>query len=205
MENQKVDIKAIIKVLWIFFIIIWIFLVWFFIYTKDEISFKVKCDLKENDVATLNQFFEKTSYNWDSKYWCNVEEILSEKIVPTVLEEKQIPNEIWKLKNLRILNLKEKWLIWNIPKELWNLEKLRFLWLSWNKLSWEIPKEIWRLKNLHSLILSKNELTWLISQEIWNLKKLEILQLSENKFSWEFPKEIENLKKLKILEQYQKT
>ncbi len=158
--------------------------------------FLEKCEnLTEKDSDILNNFFLYTNYNWDSKYWCKIK-----RIDNYVLNDNRIiPKEIWKLVNLKELNLNSKNLIWELPKEIWSLKKLERLNISNNNLTWKLPKEIWNLENLKYFYLSWNEFNWNFPAEISNLKKLEYLDLSRNKFSWEFPNKILNLKNIYVL------
>ena len=60
----------------------------------------------------------------------------------------EIPKEIFKLKNLRILKLRGSGLYGPIPGEIEKLKNLNHLDFSFNKLSGFIPKELFNLKKL---------------------------------------------------------
>ena len=108
---------------------------------------------------------------------------------------KSIPTEIWRLKNLKDLDLSGNSLksIGAEISELRNLEKLD---LSYNQLT-SIPKEIWQLKNLKNLNLNNNNLNS-IEAEISELKDLETLNLSYNQLT-NIQIKISRLRKLKGL------
>ncbi len=131
----------------------------------NKLTFEECTNLNSNDVIILNNFFE-WSYNWDIKYWCKIR-----KISPRFLHDKNL----------------------EIPKELWKLINLKFIDLSWKRLSWKIPKELWNLDKLKSLLLNDNNLSWKIPKELWQLQNLKVINLSENKLIPDIPKELQEL------------
>jgi len=78
-----------------------------------------------------------------------------------------IPNEIFRLTNLKALNLAYNWFS-ELPSEIVYLEKLEFLQLYHNRLH-KIPPEIGKLKKLKHLGLAKNPIR-ILPAEILDLK-----------------------------------
>lgn len=104
----------------------------------------------------------------------------------------QLPPEIGKLKNLRIIHLYSNSFT-ELPSEILELRSLTKLDLSFNKLT-QLSPEIRKLKNLKILDLRGNYLTEL-PPEIGELEKLEILNLSQNDLT-QLPSEIGKLENL---------
>ena len=111
----------------------------------------------------------------------------------------EIPKEIGKLTNLKLLWLQCNQLSGEIPKEIEKLINLKDLFLNDNKLIGEIPKEIGKLTNLKWLYLKDNQLLGEIPKEIGKLTYLEHLYLNNNQLSGEIPKEIGKLTNLYFL------
>jgi small GTP-binding protein len=136
-----------------------------------------------------------------------------------------IPEEIFTLENLRILNVSggwggEKTRITKIPPQIEKLRNLETLNLSKNRIK-EIPKEVYDLKNLRELYLSYNEIEYIdscinqltelrrldlsfnkikkIPKTICDLKNLEYLSLDNNQLE-KLPVEISDLKRLQVLD-----
>ncbi|MCB1075521.1 MAG: leucine-rich repeat domain-containing protein [Simkania sp.] len=130
-----------------------------------------------------------------------------------------LPPEIWKLTNLKKIDLEGHRLI-SLPSEIGKLTKLEKLNLLSNELK-ELPEELCQLTNLKELYLAENSLTRL-PEGIGQLKNLEWLNISDNKLSelpgglcqlinlkslllgrnslTRLPEEIEQLKKLTSLD-----
>lgn len=91
-----------------------------------------------------------------------------------------LPPEIWKLTNLKKIDLEGHRLI-SLPSEIGKLTKLEKLNLLSNELK-ELPEELCQLTNLKELYLAENSLTRL-PEGIGQLKNLEWLNISDNKLS----------------------
>jgi GTPase SAR1 family protein len=106
----------------------------------------------------------------------------------------EFPNEILKLKNLRVLDLTDAG-IDEIPEEISSLTKLKKLILKNNNLK-SLPKSLREMERLKILILGNNHLQKINSIE-WPPNLVE-LQLSHNNLN-EFPLPVLELKSLKTL------
>ncbi len=102
-----------------------------------------------------------------------------------------IPNELWTLKNLEVLNLVNNGLI-KLPEEIGSLNSLKELYIGGNKIK-TIPKSIENLKNLVYLYLLEDDLIE-IPEEIGNLINLEELSIGSKKLDT-LPDPIIKLKK----------
>ena len=107
----------------------------------------------------------------------------------------QLPDEIWALRELEILDLRGLKLK-TLPAEIANLKQLKELYLFNNKLE-ELPTEIGELQNLEVLYLGGNRLTSL-PDELKNLDQLKILTIDYNRLQT-FPEAITELGSLKEL------
>ena len=119
--------------------------------------------------------------------------------LPLILSGKkliELPIEVTKLINLRILYLKNNHLT-DLPKEFSLLKNLQILDLSDNSFQ-EVPQEIGYLNRLQTLYLQANKIISL-SKEFAQLNHLEYLNLEENSLS-EIPPEVLELKKLQYLD-----
>ncbi|OEG11028.1 hypothetical protein BCR21_12155 [Enterococcus ureasiticus] len=92
-----------------------------------------------------------------------------------------IPKNIKSLKNLQILELKDKNLDGRLPDELGNLTKLNKLSISGNSFSGGIPKSLADLKGLEYLDLNNNGLIEIIPPGLEKLPKLKQVYLNKNK------------------------
>jgi hypothetical protein len=108
----------------------------------------------------------------------------------------ELPKEIYKLKNLKILNLHSNQ-IRKIPDEIAELTNLTGLGFCDNQIS-EIPDAITELKNLTNLDLSNNKISE-IPEAITKLQNLKLLNLKNNKIS-EIPDAITKLQNLFYLD-----
>ena len=96
-----------------------------------------------------------------------------------------IPSSIWNLINLNELKISSRNLIGTIPPEIGNLTNLTTLYLNLKNLHGIIPIEIGNLTNLNELIIinsleGKSEISGEIPSEIGNLTNLYGLYLSDN-------------------------
>ncbi len=108
----------------------------------------------------------------------------------------EIPQEIFNLKNLKVLDLSKN-KIQEIPSAIAKLTQLEVLDLSKNKIE-TFNKEIGQLTNLKILRISRNNLV-AIPAEIENLQKLEVLDLWDNDLVG-FPDNISKLEMLKVFD-----
>ena len=108
-----------------------------------------------------------------------------------------IPNEIYKLKKLKSLNLDSN-KIKKIPESIGKLHKLEKLSLANNQIK-QIPSSITKILNLGYLDLSNNNLESL-PDNIDKLKSLYLLDLRGNNFSKEEQKKIKKIfKSIKVI------
>ncbi|XP_052874515.1 LOW QUALITY PROTEIN: probable leucine-rich repeat receptor-like protein kinase At1g35710 [Gossypium arboreum] len=110
-----------------------------------------------------------------------------------------IPPQIWKLKKLRTLHLRNCQLNSSIPPYIGKLKSLVNLHLSSNMLVGPIPSSITNLTNLQSLLLQGNQLNGSIPREIGRLTNLITLALSSNMLVGPIPSSITNLTNLQSL------
>ncbi|XP_031101806.1 receptor-like protein EIX2 [Ipomoea triloba] len=93
----------------------------------------------------------------------------------------QLPNQLYKYKNLNTLSLNSNSLSGPIADSLGNLSMLSWLDISYNKFSGSIPTSLGQLSNLHTLYIDHNSFQGILSElhfsELINLKRLGI---SEN-------------------------
>ena len=106
-----------------------------------------------------------------------------------------IPDEVFELNHLKVLNLSHN-LLSKLPDLFDNLNELQSLYLSGNKLS-KLPNSFTSLSNLTSLDLSENKL-FNLPDFIGNLVNLSTLDLRGNKLS-SLPNSFANLSKLTTL------
>lgn len=168
-----INIKKISKIVSIYIfllVIIWLFASNYWIFEK---ILNKKCDtLEKNDIELLNLYFKNTNYNWDYDYWCDLKKIESnwDEL------KNELPNWVYKLKNLKFLIVKNSQLT-KISSNINNLNELRTLDLSNNYLTWAFFDL--NLKKLEFLNLSWNKLN-LKKNNFKNLPKLEYFNISWN-------------------------
>ena len=112
----------------------------------------------------------------------------------------EIPGELGELENLEQLNLRENYLSGEIPRELGRLSELIGLSLAGNNLRGEIPRELGELKGLTGLSLGHNYLEGEIPPELGRLTRLAWLDLRNNRLDGEVPPELGQLSELRQLE-----
>ena len=98
-----------------------------------------------------------------------------------------IPKTIEALKNLQVIDLKDKKLIGDLPNELGNLTELTKLSIFGNSFSGGIPKSIVDLTNLTFLALDDNDLTGTVPLGLEKLPKLKQVYLNKNKLVGNLP------------------
>jgi internalin A len=126
--------------------------------TPEHILEKIR-EAKEQGLKELD-----LSYDWDGQ---------GEKLT-------EIPDEVFELGNLEVLNLSHN-AITSVPKSLSRLQKLSSLNLRYNQLP-EMPEWISQLQNLTSLDLSGNKLTTL-PESLSQLQNLTSLNLNNNRLT----------------------
>lgn len=110
-----------------------------------------------------------------------------------------LPDEFFKLENLKRLCLNGNNLLGSIPERFGSLKNLEILNLSHNEFTGEIPKSIGELKKLQLLDLCNNALEGNIPIEIGKLEELKNLKLGFNNITGQIPSELFNLIDLEYL------
>ncbi|KAH0468589.1 hypothetical protein IEQ34_003622 [Dendrobium chrysotoxum] len=100
----------------------------------------------------------------------------------------EIPNEIWLLENLEVLNLESNLLSGYLPQQF--PRGLRVLNLGFNRIVGEIPQSLSNCLDLETLDLSGNNLNGTVPGFVGNLRSLRGLYLSFNYLSGSIPEEI---------------
>ena len=108
----------------------------------------------------------------------------------------EIPPELSRLTELRVLAMGTNALMGEIPAELGELTNLEVLSLAGNYLSGEIPAELGRLSGLTHLSLTANNLEGEIPAELSEFGELIHLSLSGNNLEGQIPSELGELKAL---------
>ena len=111
----------------------------------------------------------------------------------------EIPAELGELQNLERLDLRENYLSGEIPPELGKLSRLTELLLGRNNLRGEIPAVLVQLADLKGLGLTGNRVTGAIPVELGQLTELEYLDLSDNELTGSIPAELGQLTELRWL------
>nr|KAJ3418121.1 hypothetical protein HK105_000317 [Polyrhizophydium stewartii] len=151
--------------------------------------------------AGTTKAWEPSMRNWTDKpqlVWDENDAVTELRIVDGDVSG-EIPLEIFKLTNLRVLDLHNNRLSGEIPAEIAKLTNLEFLALSWNSFSGSIPKELSELVHLRILFINNNQLTGELPRELSNLSELIELTAQENELSGTIPPEFGNLSKLRML------
>ncbi|GAY33985.1 hypothetical protein CUMW_009100 [Citrus unshiu] len=114
------------------------------------------------------------------------------------IPNREIPNEIGNLHNLKILDLGGNNIAGLIPSMIFNNSNMVAILLYGNHLSGHLPSSIY-LPNLENLFLWKNNLSGIIPDSICNASEVTILELSSNLFSGLVPNTFGNCGQLQIL------
>nr|GMD47002.1 LRR receptor-like serine/threonine-protein kinase FLS2 [Ipomoea batatas] len=97
----------------------------------------------------------------------------------------QLPNQVYKYKNLEILSVSSNSFAGPIIESLGNLSMLHYLDISNNKFSGSVPSSLGELSNLEELHISDNSFIGVLSEfHFSKLSKLDILDISSNLFVW---------------------
>ncbi|PKU64112.1 LRR receptor-like serine/threonine-protein kinase RPK2 [Dendrobium catenatum] len=100
----------------------------------------------------------------------------------------EIPNEIWLLENLEVLNLESNLFSGYLPQQF--PRGLRVLNLGFNRIVGEIPQSLSNCLDLETLDLSGNNLNGTVPGFVGNLRSLRGLYLSFNYLSGSIPEDI---------------
>ena len=111
----------------------------------------------------------------------------------------EIPTELGELKNLEQLNLRQNYLSGEIPPELGGLTRLMGLSLEGNNLRGKIPRELGELRRLTGLSLGHNDLEGEIPAALGQLTRLAWLNLRTNRLTGEIPAELGQLTEVRQL------
>ncbi|KAJ9537906.1 hypothetical protein OSB04_030639 [Centaurea solstitialis] len=105
----------------------------------------------------------------------------------------------FRLRALRVLDLRFCGISGGIPSSIGNLSNLVELYLSDNNVTGAVPEDLGRLLRLAVLDLSRNSITGLIPSSLGSLGELSLLDISSNTLSGIIPEELGNLLNLKSL------
>ncbi|XP_031101233.1 receptor-like protein EIX1 isoform X1 [Ipomoea triloba] len=94
----------------------------------------------------------------------------------------QLPNQLYKYKNLNILALDSNSLSGPIADSFGNLSMLSGLDISYNKFSGSIPTSLGQLSDLHHLDISENKFSGSIPTSLGQLSNLRTLAIYQNSF-----------------------
>ncbi|KAJ0977272.1 hypothetical protein J5N97_012746 [Dioscorea zingiberensis] len=130
----------------------------------------------------------------------NLTGLVSLGLASNKFDEGEIPENIGKLKNLKLIFLAQCNLVGEIPASIFELTELESLDLSQNQLSGDFPKAISNLLNLYKIELYQNKLTGEIPPEVANLTRLREFDVSQNQISGKLPVELANLKNLTVFQ-----
>ena len=127
-------------------------------------------------------------------------ELFNENISPRFGLTGQIPDEIWNLDKLTVLNLSSNLITLEIPPEIENLDKLQELNLSYSGggVGGFIPPEISYLKNLKELKIDGGQISGLPGS-FGELDKLEVFSIAGNQASFDLSP-LYSLKKIKEID-----
>ena len=93
------------------------------------------------------------------------------------LDDNSIPDEVWKMGQLKVLSLSECQLQGSLSSKLSNMQSLEELYLYNNMLEGTLPEAIGTLSNLRRLSLARNQLKGTLPKSLGNLTNMEALSL----------------------------
>ncbi|CAK9186208.1 unnamed protein product [Ilex paraguariensis] len=118
----------------------------------------------------------------------------------------EIPNEVWGLKNLEVLDLEGNLITGNLSSEFSGLRKLRIFNLGFNRIVGKFPNSLSKCRVLRVLNLAGNQINDGIPGFVGSLKKLKGLYLSFNRLVGPIPdsfwKNCQNLEHLDLSGNY---
>ncbi|KAL6647659.1 hypothetical protein ACP70R_015096 [Stipagrostis hirtigluma subsp. patula] len=183
----------------------------------------VTCDALSGHVVALSLVCRRSRHLQEGELSPAVARLTELKVLsfPSVGLRGEIPQDVWRLPHLEVLNLagnafhgslpatfpkglksldlSGNRLSGRIPPALWNCAALRRLRLSSNSLDGTIPRQIGKLSRLRVLELSGNRLTGGVPPELRHCRDLVKIDLSRNLLHGQVPSGIRELKKLKFL------
>ncbi|GFP86557.1 serine/threonine-protein kinase bri1-like 2 [Phtheirospermum japonicum] len=112
----------------------------------------------------------------------------------------QIPSQLSKCSQLKIIDFSLNYINGSIPAELGNLQNLEQLIAWYNSLEGNIPSELGKCKKLKSLILNNNNLSGQIPSQLFNCADIEWISLTSNRVSGQIPSEFGSLTRLAVLQ-----
>ncbi|KAL4554559.1 hypothetical protein LXL04_037153 [Taraxacum kok-saghyz] len=107
-----------------------------------------------------------------------------------------IPEGLWTLFNLTILNLGQNYLTGPLSPSIGNLIRMEYLTISFNALSGQFPPEIGQLTDLRLLAFGTNNFDGSLPSEIGNLRKLKHLYFGSSGVGGYIPSTFANLQNL---------
>ncbi|KAH9747807.1 protein kinase domain-containing protein [Citrus sinensis] len=111
-----------------------------------------------------------------------------------------LPNELWLMRRLRIIDLSSNRISGNLFDDMCNsLTELESFDVSSNQITGQLPSSLGDCSKLKRLSVSFNELTGRIPQNIGNLTELMELYLNGNNLQGEFPPTIFNVSSLRVI------
>ncbi|KAI3758429.1 hypothetical protein L6452_05990 [Arctium lappa] len=127
---------------------------------------------------------------------------LRSMILSTCMVSGSIPKSIGNMTSLVDLELSGNFLVGPVPREIGLLRNLQQLELYYNQLDGEIPEEIGNMTELTDIDMSVNKLTGSLPESVCRLPKLRVLQFYNNSLTGEIPRVLEDSKTLSMLSLY---
>ncbi|CAH1419858.1 unnamed protein product [Lactuca virosa] len=110
-----------------------------------------------------------------------------------------IPEGLWTLFNLTILNLAQNYLTGPLSPSIGNLTRMQYITISINALSGQVPREIGQLTDLRLLSFSGNNFNGSLPPEIGNLRELQQIYIDSSGVTGEIPPSFANLRNLQTV------